>query len=128
MAEMQRFDPKTGNPVESAPAVLSGHFVSSDSNDLVFAYVNASQDPQAKALFVTVLHRLPEGYAIVFEKSLYFFPVQEAGLRCLPVPQSPIPSKPFIFSRIRTLFRNGANLSPALSICVYPPWWALFCP
>ncbi|SRR6266478_3591800 len=91
MAELQRFDPKTGNPIETVPAVLSGHFVSPDSNDLAFAYVNASKDPQAKSLFVTVLHRLPEGYAIVFEKSFYqrFLRVQDfatTGLKTLRLP------------------------------------------
>jgi hypothetical protein len=97
MAEIQRFDPKTGNPIESNPAVLSGHFVSPESNDLVFAYMNASQEPQTRSLFVTVLHRSSEGYAIVFEKSFYerFLWVQDfatTGLKIVKLPGESVDS------------------------------------
>lgn len=97
MAEIRRFDPKTGTAVESVPAVLSGHFVSPESNDLVCAYVNVSQDSQPKSLFVSVLHRSSEGYAIVFDKSFYerFLWVQDfatTGLKTLKLPGESVDS------------------------------------
>lgn len=91
LADLRRFDPKTGNSVESTSAILSGHFVSSSSSDLAFAYVNESEDPQSKSLFVTVLHQGPDGYAVVFEKSFYerFLWVQDfstVGFKLLKLP------------------------------------------
>jgi len=91
LAELQRFDSKTGNAIQAVPAALSGHFVSPGSNDVVFAYANASQDPQSKCLFVAVAHKLDEGYSIVFEKSFYgrYLWVQDfatVGLRILKLP------------------------------------------
>ena len=95
MADLQRFDPKTGKQIESAPAVFAGHFVSPNSNDIVFAYVNTA--PETKSLFVTVLHRLPNGYAKVFEKSYYerYLWVQDfatVGLKILKLPGESVDS------------------------------------
>ena len=69
MAELQHFDPKTGKSIEGAPAVFSGHFISPDSDDIAFAYVNTA--PETKSLFVGVLHRLSSGYVEVFNRSYY---------------------------------------------------------
>jgi hypothetical protein len=97
MAEVQRFDPKTGKPIESVPAVFAGHFVSPTSNDIAFAYVNARQDPETKSLFVTVLHQLPNGYAKIFEKSYFesYLWVQDfetVGLKILRLPGESVDS------------------------------------
>ncbi len=91
LAELQRFDPKTGKSIESTPAILTGHFISPNSDDIAFAYFNASPDPQVKSLFVTVLHKIPDGHAIVFQKSFYerFLWVQDfstVGLKILKLP------------------------------------------
>jgi hypothetical protein len=91
LAELERFDPSTGKPTQAVSAVITGHFVSPDSNDIVFAQVNTSQDPRAKSLFITVLHKLPSGYTNVFEKSYYqrYLWVQDfttVGLKVLRLP------------------------------------------
>lgn len=97
LAALERFDSKTGKPIESLPAVLTGHFISPKSDDIVFAYVNKSTDSDVKALFVTVLHKVPEGYAKVFEKTYYerFLWVQDfvtVGLKTLRLPGKPTDS------------------------------------
>ncbi len=91
MAVLQRFDAQTGKPIESIPAVLAGHLLSPQSDDIAMAYINIAPDPQAKSLFVTVLHKLPDGYVKVFEKSYYgkFLWVQNfetVGLKVLKLP------------------------------------------
>lgn len=54
MARLERFDGKTGRSIKSVPAVLTGHFLSPQSDDMVMAYVKTAPDPQVKSLFVTV--------------------------------------------------------------------------
>jgi len=70
-AKLERTDSKTGKVIESRPAVLSGHLLSSTSNEIAFAYTNVSPGGEMKSLFVSVLHRLSDGYELVFEISYY---------------------------------------------------------
>lgn len=114
LAELERFDSNTGNLIEKVPAILTGHFVTSNSTDIVFAYTNTSQDPQAKSLFMTVLHKLPEGYTKVFEKSFYerFLWVQDfrtVGLKIVKMPGESTDSIMFITAR-------GASLGAQVEI------------
>jgi hypothetical protein len=90
-AMVEKFDSATGSPIEKHPAVFDGHFVSAGSNDIVFAYTNASPTTQSHALFMTVLHKLPDGYAKVFEKTYYdrFLWVQDfatVGIQVIKLP------------------------------------------
>jgi hypothetical protein len=71
MATVDRYDPKTGRTIESRPAVLDMHFVSENASDVVFAYTNTSQEPQARVLFIAILHKATNGYFKIFEKSYY---------------------------------------------------------
>ncbi len=97
IADLQRFDPKTGKPTESTPAVFAGHFVSPNSSDIVFACINKSQDPETKSLFVIMLHKVSESYSVVFEKSYFerFLWVQDfntVGLKILKLPGETVDS------------------------------------
>ena len=66
-----RSDSHTGSTIASQPAVLAGHLLSPDSDDIVFASANESKDKNASTLFLTTLHKFPNGYAIIFQKSYY---------------------------------------------------------
>ena len=88
---LNRFDPTTGKLIGSLPAVLTGHFLSQTSNDIVFAYVNEAKDPQVASVFVTMLHELSDGYAKVFEmtycgRSLWVQDFATVGLKVFRLP------------------------------------------
>jgi hypothetical protein len=51
------------------PAVLTGHIVGSDSQDIVFAYYSPRIHVLEKTLFLDVLHRVGEQYEKVYEVS-----------------------------------------------------------
>src|SRR6202158_1557632 len=91
MAQLDRFDSNTGKPIERTPAVLTGHFLSPKSEDMVLAYTNTADDPQTRSLFVAVLHKVDGGDSKGFDKSYYerFLWAQDfatVGLRILRLP------------------------------------------
>src|SRR5207253_5155116 len=62
IATLETFDPKTGQRTESAPAALSGHVLSANSNDIIVAYETTAEDIHSRSLFVTLLHKTKSGY------------------------------------------------------------------
>jgi len=71
LQEFEVYSPSTGQPIQRQPAVVKAHVVSSQSNDIVFAYKSVTIDSEPGALFVAVLHETPSGYVKISEESYY---------------------------------------------------------
>jgi hypothetical protein len=67
LAELYTFDYRSGRVSSRAPAVVTGHIVSPNSEDIVFAYYSPSVGVLHKTLFITLIHRASSGYQKEYE-------------------------------------------------------------
>jgi hypothetical protein len=74
LAEEYEFDFKAGHVSRRWPAVLTGHILEPESQDIVFAYYTPRniRTPDEKTLFLALLHQTREGYEEVYEVSYRF--------------------------------------------------------
>jgi hypothetical protein len=69
LAQLYSFDYKLGRVTRRWPAVLPAHVMGPTSEDIIFAYYSPTVNTVEKTLFITLLHRAPDGYEKVYEKS-----------------------------------------------------------
>jgi hypothetical protein len=67
LAELYTFDFRAGRVSSRSPAVLTGHIISDESNDIVFAYYSPRIDSLEKTLFLALLHPTTSGFEKVYE-------------------------------------------------------------
>lgn len=67
LEELYTFDYSAGRVSSRCPAVLTGHILSADSDDVVFAYYSPHISVLEKTLFITLLHRTSSGYEKEYE-------------------------------------------------------------
>jgi hypothetical protein len=67
LAEVYTFDYQSGHVSSRSPAVLTGHIMSPESEDIVFAYYSPRVDAVEKTLFVTLLHPSSSVYRKAYE-------------------------------------------------------------
>lgn len=69
LAQLYRIEYSPHWTVERRPAVVAGHVLRSDSDDIVCAYYSPQIHTMAKTLFLDLLTRTPSGYEKVYEVS-----------------------------------------------------------
>jgi hypothetical protein len=71
LAELYTFDYSSGHVSSRSPAILTGHIISPESDDVVLAYYSPRVDAVDKTLFITLLHRTSSGYQKAYEVAYY---------------------------------------------------------
>jgi hypothetical protein len=69
LANDYSFDFRAGRVNKEWPAVLTGHIVGPDSQDIVLAYYSPQIHTMDKTLFLDLLHQTPSGYEKMYEVS-----------------------------------------------------------
>ena len=70
IAQLRKLDPES-KQVKSVPAIVTGHIVSAESSDIVFAYMNPAAESYDKSLFISLLHGGNSGYVKIYEMTYY---------------------------------------------------------
>jgi hypothetical protein len=118
IAQLRKLDPES-KQVKSVPAIVTGHVVSAESSDIVFAYMNPAGESYDKSLFIGLLHRRDSAYVKIYEMTYYgrILLVHDA-LRLLRLPRDSRDSI-VLFSGI------GASLGGEVQVFRWNDSWGL---